>query len=517
MKLYTSIISLFFLVAASAFGANDKYRLIITDDPSTTMTIGWNQISGHSVAVFFDVVDHGQDVQQYANFQLPDRTVVFKDMNNYFVRLSNLSPATKYYFVIVDNEGVSQRFWFETLPDDPNVPLSVIAGGDSRRSGTETSPHEPRIQSNKVVRAVRPHFVAFGGDYTDRDTDGQWKAWFDDWQYTTGEDGRMTPIYAARGNHERSNEIVTNLFDVRMPDVYYAINFGGSLIRFYTLNSMASVAGDQTNWLAQDLMQNDSATAWKMAHYHYTIAPHTASKPYRIGQYTHWAPLFYQHGLQLIIECDTHMAKNSWPVKPSDENGSEVGFIRDDETGTVYTGEGSWGLVRPANVEYNWTRDKGSFTQVKWMHVTMDSVVVYTIKSATSNTDVSVDDNDRFKMPEGFDIWITENGNRILIDRPNPLYQPQQVTSTNDIERLQVKLIKKLYPNPSNNIINVQLQEPVTHSYRVFDIKGRVVKEGQMKNTLNALDINNLMVGNYYLKVWKKGSTAFQVESFVKN
>jgi hypothetical protein len=101
----------FFLIFQSLlYSANDKYRLIITDDPATTMTIGWNQISGHSVAVFFDIVDHGTDFQEYANFQLPDRTAVFKGMNNYFVRLKGLVPNTAYYFVIVAVRVLANAF-----------------------------------------------------------------------------------------------------------------------------------------------------------------------------------------------------------------------------------------------------------------------------------------------------------------------------------------------------------------------------------------------------------------------
>ncbi len=517
MKQFFTLIFILFMSAALLEGANDKYRLIITDDPATTMTIGWNQISGHSVAVFYDMVDHGKNVEQYANFQLPDRTVFFKDMNNYFVRLKNLRPNTAYYFVIVDSEGVSERFWFKTLPDDPREPLSIIGGGDSRRSGSETTPHEPRIQSNIIVRTIRPHFVAFGGDFTDKDTDGQWKTWFDDWQYTTGEDGRMIPIYAARGNHERSNQIMSDLFDLQFKDIYYAMDFGGSLIRFYTLNSMVSVAGEQTNWLQQDLMENDSATVWKMAHYHYAIAPHTASKPYRIAQYTHWAPLFHQHGMHLVVECDTHVARNSWPVRPSSESASDGGFIRDDETGTVYVGEGSWGLIRSANVNYNWTRDKGSFTQVKWIRVNMDSIVSYTIKSATSNPLGTVDDNNRFEFPEGLDLWVTEHGNRVVIDRPNPLYQRSQVTSADEVRTGQLALIRKLFPNPTNTLLNIQLKDIETHNYRIFDTNGRIVKEGRLRDATNTLDIRNFNAGFYYLKVWKPNQRGFQVETFIKN
>lgn len=516
MKQFYLTFFILFSVVLAVQGATEKYRLTITDDPATTMTIGWNQISGHSVALFYGTVDYGTDYQSYANFQLPDRTVAYKGMNNYFVRLKNLTPNTAYYFVIVDNEGVSERFWFETLPDDPTVPLSIIAGGDSRRSGTATTPHEPRIQSNLIVKALRPDFVAFGGDYTDANTSGQWQTWLDDWQYTIGDDGRMTPIYNTRGNHEHSNEDIVSIFDVTYDDVYYAINFGGSLIRFYTLNSMMSVAGDQTNWLEQDLQENNDATAWKMAQYHYTIAPHTSSKPYRFAQYTHWAPLFYQYGLQLIIECDTHVARNSWPVRPSVEASGDGGFVRDEEAGTVYSGEGSWGLIRNANVNYSWTRDAGSFTQVKWIHANLDSLVVYTIKSATSDPAAAVEDDDRFVMPEGMDIWITEHGNRVVIDRPNPLYD--LTTSTSSPANRQANVfVRRLFPNPSNSILNIELEEAAAYQYQVFDVSGRVVAQGMARGANHALDITYYTDGAYYLRIWQHDAKQAQVMKFIKN
>ncbi len=500
-----------------AFGATEKYRLAITDDPSTTMTIGWNQLSGHSVAVFYDVVDHGTDIQAYENFQLPDRTVVYKGMNNYFVNLKNLQPNTAYYFVIADSEGVSRRFWFRTLPDDPSIPLSIIAGGDSRRSGSATTPHEPRIQSNKIVRAVRPDFVAFGGDYTDKNTDGQWQTWMDDWQYTTGEDGLMIPILATRGNHERSNEDIINLFNVPHEDVYYAVNFGGSLIRFYTLNVMISVAGDQTNWLANDLMQNDDATIWKLAQYHYPIAPHQSGKTYKTTQYIHWVPLFHQHGMHMVVECDSHIARNSWPIKPSDEAESDGGFVRDDETGTVFTGEGSWGLIRTADVSYSWTRDKGSFTQVKWIQATMDSLTVYTIKSATSNPVETVDDNDRFQMVDSLDLWVTEHGDHFVIKRPNPKYN--FTTSTSSKLDKSISLIENIFPNPGQSHINVVLKSTQRLLYQVFDNQGQTLKTGLLQDINTRIDIDNFAAGIYYLKVQDPDNAKkqFEVKSFIKN
>ena len=439
-------------------------------------------------------------------------------MNNYFVRLTDLTPSTVYYFIIVDSEGTSERFWFKTLPDTPDVPLSIVAGGDSRRSGPETVPHEPRIESNRIVKAIRPDFVAFGGDYTDDNTDGQWQSWFDDWQHSIGDDGRMTPLFNTRGNHENSNEDIVNLFDVPYPDVYYAINFGGSLIRFYTLNTLFSIAGEQTGWLTRDLQENDDATAWKMAQYHFTIAPHISSKPYRIAQYQHWANLFYKHGLQLVIECDTHVARNSWPVRPSEEEGSDRGFIRDDQNGTVYAGEGSWGLIRNVNVNYNWTRDAGSFTQVKWIHANLDSLVVYTIKSATSTPNTPVNDEDRFTMPEGLDIWVMADGaDRVIINRPNPNYIYESALSTQGSEIGSIgHIIQSLYPNPAKEILRVQLVEAKSQNYQISDMQGKVVLSGVLNENLQEIDLKTLSKGTYLLRVWGSNQEQSEIEKFIK-
>ena len=69
-------------------------------------------------------------------------------------------------------------------------------------------------------------------------------------------DGRCYPIVTARGNHEKSNASIAAIFDVPHPDVYYALNFGGNLMRAYTLNSMFQVNGAQLTWLENDLRAN---------------------------------------------------------------------------------------------------------------------------------------------------------------------------------------------------------------------------------------------------------------------
>ncbi|NNC45599.1 MAG: fibronectin type III domain-containing protein, partial [Winogradskyella sp.] len=50
------------LCMLSGFADTDKYRIILTDDPATTITIAWNQGAlGINPVVYYDVTDHGTD------------------------------------------------------------------------------------------------------------------------------------------------------------------------------------------------------------------------------------------------------------------------------------------------------------------------------------------------------------------------------------------------------------------------------------------------------------------------
>ena len=408
MRLKSVLCSIAFLYGSFLFASHDKYRLTLRDDPATTITIAWNQIGNAVAKVYFDTVDHGENYQAYQYSQNPDRSVDFKEMNNQFVRLSNLQPDTPYYFIIVDNEQISRRFWFRTATSD-NSRISFIAGGDSRNNRT------PRKNANLLVSKLKPNAVLFGGDMTDDDTVDEWIAWFDDWQYTIAEDGRMFPLIAARGDHEESNESVYNLFDTPSDKIYYAITFGENLIRAYTLNSEISIAGNQNDWFTQDL-KNSQHVFWRIVQYHQPMRPHIAYKPEGNNQYNHWASLFYEQRVRLVVESDGHTVKSTWPLRPSNGEDNEEGFVRDDKNGTTYIGEGCWGApLRTPNDNKNWTRDSGVFNQFKWIFVDRDKIETRTIKVDNAVQVGSVTNNNRFEVPLNLDIWNPSNGSVVTI------------------------------------------------------------------------------------------------------
>ncbi|QNM85247.1 fibronectin type III domain-containing protein [Polaribacter pectinis] len=400
---------IFFTLSFSVFSNSDRYRLIITDNPATTITIAWDQKSGTNPLVYYDTTDHGTSYQNYNFNKSVDRSISFKGMNNSFAKLTGLTPNTAYFFVIKDSQGTSARYWFKTAPSS-NDTMSFIAGGDSRNNRV------PRQNANKMVAKLKPTAVFFGGDMTNANSSAEWIEWMDDWQLTIANDGRMFPIIPARGNHEESNQSIYDLFDTPSKEIYYDITFGTNLYTIYTLNSEIAAGGNQVNWLKGKLASDNSI--WKSAQYHKPMRPHQSSKSEGNDEYNNWAQLFYDNKVKLVYESDSHVVKTTRPVKPCSSGANcEEGFVEENNNGIVFVGEGCWGApLRAANDNKSWTRESGTFNQFKWITVSTTNILVKTIKIDNVN---SVGENSNSEapgvLPSGTDVWSTANGDTVTI------------------------------------------------------------------------------------------------------
>jgi MYXO-CTERM domain-containing protein len=152
-----------------------------------------------------------------------------------------------------------------------------------------------------------------------------------------------------------------------------------------------------------------------MAQYHRPMRPHTSGKAEGDDLYDAWAQLFHDEGMDLVIECDSHTVKRTWPVSPATDTGDE-GFTRDDARGTVYVGEGCWGApLREDDDAKSWTRAHGSFNEVNWLQFYPDRVEVRTIMTDDIGASGSVSDADPFSAPAELPVWNAESGSVLTV------------------------------------------------------------------------------------------------------
>ena len=359
----------------SDYAASDKYRLVWNDDPTSTMTIIWDQLIGDSSVVLYGKEDFGRQYWKYPNEQVPTRRLLdYYGMNTHYARLQNLEPDETYYFVIQDSVGVSERFFFRTAPNEPQA-FTFVAGGDTKSSAEAL---EAGRASNRMVAKLRPLFVLFNGDFNTGDGTypDRWHQWLMDWDsLTTTADGRKIPIVPVQGNHENGNKSILNkIFDAPFQfgdstNVYYSLSFGNGFLHVIALNSEIDEGGAQREWLRTDLQAHQDFT-FQIAGYHKPFRPHTSGKSENDYQYDQWAGLFHDYGLAVSLDADSHMHKITFPLRPSNGENSEQGFERYDARGTLFIGEGAWGArPRVNDDDKSWTYQSGSFNQFKWMHV----------------------------------------------------------------------------------------------------------------------------------------------------
>lgn len=466
--------------------------------------------------MLYDTESHNGNTSAYGFYSGIDAENDYAGMQNKFARLEGLQPNTTYYFIIVDTEGSSREYSFATLPDRASERISIIAGGDSRNY------REARQKANRMVAKLHPHLVMFGGDMTGGDNAEQWLRWMNDWQLTISEQGRLTPIVTARGNHEYSNKTIMALFDVPTVSNYYSLPIGGNLIQLYTLNSLIAAGGDQGEWLEQELVSNHQEVYWQLAQYHFATRPHTKRKSERNNQLHCWSRLFYKYGVDLVVESDAHVVKTTYPIKPSRAFDAEQGFIRDDRKGTVYVGEGCWGApLRDNNDDKSWTRASGSFNQFKWMFIDKEGIEVRTV--LTDSADEVGDEclYDRFCIPSGIGIWDPPTGDVLYIDQKDDVSGIGGVLSGDkaevldfnakslDNDQLEIKWITK----NENETVNFELQKLniFGSSYKTIAmINGQ--GSAQEKNYYRYIDNTNSDTTSYRLKkITPEGVTLFYI------
>jgi hypothetical protein len=289
--------------------------------------------------------------------------------------VTDLKPATTYWFVVVSDGKASPERHFITAPDDDR-PFRLLSGGDSRSGITE------RRKMNQLMAKLLeqdPGIIGFvhGGDYNaSEDVWSEWDGWLTDHALTFTAAGRVLPIIPTIGNHEGDGAMFNTVFNTpgSSTGTYYTVKLGAN-VTLITLDTTRSIGGTQAKWLEQQL-QAAQAGRWIVPNYHHPAFP-AVKTPSGARQF--WVPLFEKYNADLALESDGHALKRTLPIRGE----------KHDATGVVYVGEGGLGVPQRTPSSQWYLKAPGMAKSVHHVQVLSFSPekLVYTARGMTGTTE----------------------------------------------------------------------------------------------------------------------------------
>lgn len=317
------------------------------DTPDTSSTIVINYLATHQAqepTLYLDTESHQGQLNKYEqNTTGSYREIARTPFHVFSFSVKNLIPDTTYFFVVGDEiNGHSKELRFRTLPNDDS-PIEFIQGGDM-----SSSHHVSKIAQKAVTNNTRAMLI--GGDiaYANGSVHAykRWQEWFDQMNMSTvTPDGHIIPLILAIGNHETNFSFKDqplakapfyfSLFAQNALQPYFTRKLGNHSVVF-TLDSGHIVDHyNQVVWLEKE-MSNYRTTKNSFALYHVPLYPTHRSFNGALSKMgrKHWQPIFDKYNLTIGFENHDHALKRTKPIKNNTF----------DEHGTVYLGDGCWGV-----------------------------------------------------------------------------------------------------------------------------------------------------------------------------
>lgn len=97
-----------------------------------------------------------------------------------------------------------------------------------------------------------------------------------------------------------------------------------------------------------------------------------------------------------------------------------------------------------------------------------------------------------YEYRTGSDGNITEGVQQVVVE------------PTSGIDENETDIVLNAYPNPAYDHVVIETSELSNFenvSYKMFDTKGKMVKEGRISSVETNIDVTQLMKANYFLKV----------------
>jgi hypothetical protein len=279
----------------------------------------------------------------------------FTDRYVYVANLDGLLPSTQYYFTIVSDNNIIDKFSYRTFMTGPadERPFNFIVGGDlGMDPGYETILQQSSFTS--------PLFALLGGDVTYENGIPacylRWDRWLDTWEsIMVTPSGLTIPIISAIGNHEAGgiNKRVADVPFFRSYLVHEKIPTGQSPndLKSYREHYLGSKAGilcldsyinekphDQRDWMTGKFDKFVSENRTNIfAIYHVGLYPSKRdpkAEPHLTLRNV-WEPIFDKY-LKIGFENHDHLYKRTHLMRN--------GEVSKNNSGVLYIGDGAFGV-----------------------------------------------------------------------------------------------------------------------------------------------------------------------------
>ncbi|AZV55602.1 metallophosphoesterase family protein [Clostridium sp. AWRP] len=327
----------------------DHVTLTWTKDPKTTQTITWRTSTNVTKGlVQYKNLATGETKTLNAtkqDFSTSSTDINTGCMNLFSATLENLTPGTKYSYMVGDGQNWSTKNTFKTEASKEDD-VKFIVFGDSQSGNAAVPNYAPwnKTVQNAYSKNKDADFMINVGDLVEKGQDYRhWNNWFD---AAKGVIDNL-PEMPVQGNHETYNAVgwnstkpkyFTSQFKVPMngPNGFkgqvYSYDYGN--VHFVMLDSQEDEESPnndeflkkQAAWLDSDLTSNKKP--WTIVSFHKTPYYNKASRA-NITLKNIISPVLERHHVDVVINGHDHAMSRTFPIN----NGK---YYTNYSKGTVY-------------------------------------------------------------------------------------------------------------------------------------------------------------------------------------
>ena len=399
----------------------------------TALNLNWRTDTPTDSAVFY-----GTDADLSLFADVPGTRT------NHSVRLTDLSPDTRYYYAVGSSTALLETgpdFWFIT-PPATGKPTRIWVLGDSGTASFEAA--SVRDAYYNFAEAPNPDlWLMLGDNAYGSGTDAEYQAAvFTMYPLTL----RQSVLWSTRGNHD-GDPAYFDIFTLPTAgesggvasgtESYYSFDYGN--IHFICLNAFTedrSRGGPMLRWLEQDLAQ--TAQDWIIAFWHhppYSHGSHDSDTEIELIEMRENAvPILEAYGADLVLCGHSHNYERSfllnghygpsWEFSPDfvrdfgdgRPEGSGAYFKTDWKVGTIYVVSGCSGQHGGGTMDY-----PAMFTSLDFLGSMVLDINQLRLDAKFLQSDGQTTDHFTIEKAPliGPPLAIMPSGNQLLITWPN--------------------------------------------------------------------------------------------------